>query len=238
MDIKDSLFQCSACKRAKYCSRECQKSSWATHKPLCSLLQEFKVHSNRINQTNGFQDPGTGVFKERVQTLESLLRVSGRLSSKKSELQWEQARNFIFHSNICSICFKTDYEFDHEDASKKPCWRNCDRCLYGWCCSDEHWDQYKYRHTPEICADYVASSSIERFLYKHVKNHDETFSHSSDVVLSEPMENFPRDWDEYHRIRSPDLHNHASTGRLPPEFLPAATKDLGQPVTCLYGTVL
>jgi splicing suppressor protein 51 len=235
MDIKDSLFQCSACKRAKYCNRECQKSSWSKHKPVCKLLQEFKTHSNYINQINGSQDPGTGVFKGKIKIVDQLIRDSGRLNSKESEQQWEQAKAFIFHSKICSICFKTDYEFDHEDDSKKPCWRNCDRCLFGWCCSDEHWDQYKHRHTPEICAEYVASSNINRFRYNHVKNFDETFGRNPDLVLSEPMENFPRDWDEYHRIRSPDLHNHTSTGRLPPEFLPATTKGLGQPATCLYG---
>jgi splicing suppressor protein 51 len=235
MDIKDSLLQCSACKRAKYCSRECQKSAWSKHKPVCKLLQEFTVHSNKINQLNGFQDPGMDVFKEKTNTMNKLLRQSGRINSRKSEQEWEQAKAFIFNSKICSICFKTDYEFDHEDDSKKPSWRNCDTCLFGWCCSDEHWDQYKHRHTPGTCADYVASRDIDRFRYNHVKNYDEPLSHNSDLVLSEPMENFPRDWDEYHRIRSPDVHNHASTGNLPPELLPATTKELGQPATCLYG---
>jgi hypothetical protein len=235
MDIKDSLFQCSACKRAIYCGRKCQKSSWSKHRPICKLLQEFKVHSNNTNQINGFQDPRTGVFNKKIMALDHRIRNSGRLNSKKSKQQWEMAMTFISYSKMCSICFKTDYEFAHVDVSKKPCWKNCDRCLFGWCCSDEHWDQYKHRHTPEICADYVASSNIDRFFYNHVKNYDKAFHCNPNLVLSEPMENFPRDWDEYHRIRIPDIHNLASTGCLPPEFLPATTKELGQPATCLYG---
>lgn len=31
-----SLFNCSACKSAGYCSRACQASDWARHKPFCA----------------------------------------------------------------------------------------------------------------------------------------------------------------------------------------------------------
>ena len=235
MDIKDSLLQCSACKRAKYCSRECQKSSWSKHKPVCKLLQEFRMRTNNINQLNGFQDPMMCRSKEIRNTLINPVHQSGQMNSKKSEQAWVLAKAFIMHSKMCSICFVTDYDFNPEDASKLPSWRNCACCQFGWCCSDEHWDQYKHRHTPEICADYVASSDVDRFHYNHVKNHNEHFNHNPTLVLSEPMENFPRDWDAYHRIRSPDVHYHASIDNLPPEFLPAATRELGQPATCLYG---
>ena len=235
MDIKDSLLQCSACKRAKYCSRECQKSSWSKHKPVCKLLQEFKVLSNKTNHLNGFKDPGIGRLKEKLTTLLNLVHQPGRINSKKSEEEWQQAKAFIFNSKMCSICFKTDYDFDDEDDSKISSWRNCACCRFGWCCSDEHWDQYKHQHTPEICANHVASSDIDRFRYNHAKNYDQRLYHNSDLVLSEPMDNLPRDWDEYHRIRSPDEYHHASTGNLPAVFFPSTTRELGQPVTCLYG---
>ncbi|KAK6991798.1 hypothetical protein R3P38DRAFT_3090981 [Favolaschia claudopus] len=32
--------QCSECKKARYCSRECQKQNWPTHKIVCKSLKE------------------------------------------------------------------------------------------------------------------------------------------------------------------------------------------------------
>ncbi len=29
-------LQCTRCRKVRYCSRECQKSHWKTHKPACS----------------------------------------------------------------------------------------------------------------------------------------------------------------------------------------------------------
>ncbi|KAK7689834.1 hypothetical protein QCA50_006473 [Cerrena zonata] len=36
-----TLQKCSKCKAAKYCSRECQKADWATHKPSCNNNSEL-----------------------------------------------------------------------------------------------------------------------------------------------------------------------------------------------------
>lgn len=36
---KPSLFTCSGCEHAFYCSVPCQKQDWRTHKPLCKELQ-------------------------------------------------------------------------------------------------------------------------------------------------------------------------------------------------------
>jgi hypothetical protein len=39
-DEKDfKLFQCSVCKSVKYCSQECQKLDWKSHKIICSFLK-------------------------------------------------------------------------------------------------------------------------------------------------------------------------------------------------------
>ena len=38
LDLKQYQSMCSACKRVRYCTRQCQRSDWKRHKPLCFLL--------------------------------------------------------------------------------------------------------------------------------------------------------------------------------------------------------
>jgi hypothetical protein len=38
LDLRQYQSVCSACKRVRYCTRECQRSDWKRHKPLCSQL--------------------------------------------------------------------------------------------------------------------------------------------------------------------------------------------------------
>lgn len=35
---KELLKKCSACKTVRYCSKECQKKAWRTHKPTCKKM--------------------------------------------------------------------------------------------------------------------------------------------------------------------------------------------------------
>lgn len=34
-EIKDKMFVCSRCKEVRYCSTECQKEDWSSHKNIC-----------------------------------------------------------------------------------------------------------------------------------------------------------------------------------------------------------
>lgn len=38
VEFQRSLMQCSRCKQAYYCSKECQKKDWKSHKPHCKIL--------------------------------------------------------------------------------------------------------------------------------------------------------------------------------------------------------
>jgi hypothetical protein len=53
-------------------------------------------------------------------------------------------------------------------------------------------------------------------------------------IRPEIMEQCPRNWDEYFWICCPDVYAFSQQDNLPPEFLPASTKELSQPLTCLY----
>ena len=43
---KDADKSCGECKNAHYCSAECQKKDWPTHKKLCPLLKESRGGSD------------------------------------------------------------------------------------------------------------------------------------------------------------------------------------------------
>jgi hypothetical protein len=53
------LSNCSACQRVQYCSGECQKADWKTHKPLCRLITEDKkrLHDDAKKQARETKTP-------------------------------------------------------------------------------------------------------------------------------------------------------------------------------------
>ena len=44
---KEDLLKCSGCKKVRYCSRDCQKSDWETHKGECRKVKHVKRPSPR-----------------------------------------------------------------------------------------------------------------------------------------------------------------------------------------------
>ena len=135
---------------------------------------------------------------------------------------------FVFCGRACSICLRNDFCADTTPID----WQCCPTCHFGWCCSPDHWDEYKGQHTPEICTRYQTATKMELFHYQHAKKHNELLLHIPEKVLSSALRTFPKDWNEYFTARFvgqyPDM-----LPRLPPEFYPASTKLLSQPVTCL-----
>ena len=53
------LSNCSACQRVQYCSGECQKADWKTHKPICKLITEDKkkMHDDAKKQSRETKTP-------------------------------------------------------------------------------------------------------------------------------------------------------------------------------------
>ena len=48
----DKLMLCKACKLVRYCSKECQRSHWPTHKRDCTYLKK----SRRVTVLDGNSD--------------------------------------------------------------------------------------------------------------------------------------------------------------------------------------
>ena len=50
------LLECSGCRIAFYCDRNCQKSQWKTHKPTCKLAQRYPPRSTTTLDLDGESD--------------------------------------------------------------------------------------------------------------------------------------------------------------------------------------
>lgn len=142
---------------------------------------------------------------------------------------WDRHRRFIQYARVCSVCRRNEYELGAEAQ-----WVNCSTCKFGWCCSQNHFDQYQSQHTQEVCDAYVNSIAVSRFHWNHVEQYNETFISPPDTNRTEIMETFPSNWNEYFQIRHPVAYQASQQHQLPAEFLPAATYELSQPSTCLF----
>jgi len=237
------LSACSSCKRVAYCSRTCQVADWKKqHKAGCRLFQWFAdvAHPSVV--------PPSLPWSRKLAAADRMFETQaadGKFSEKERDA-WPVVRRFLQGARLCSVCGKTDYDFaaagggGGSSSSNKPEWVNCPTCKFGWCCSKAHWEEYRPRHAKAVCDQYLTSTRIGLFEWKHAKKYDDHFEFvppppedAGIGTLTAPLwSTFPNGWEEYFRTRCPDYYKLAP--QLPPEFFPAGTRVLSQPVTCLY----
>jgi hypothetical protein len=47
---KETLLECTKCKRARYCSAKCQKEHWSSHRKVCEIIHKGEL-INRLRIT-------------------------------------------------------------------------------------------------------------------------------------------------------------------------------------------
>jgi splicing suppressor protein 51 len=140
-----NLLRCSGCKRAGYCSKECQKLDWSIiHKNYCKI---FKT----INQVEEQQYQEKRTWNEYRAYLLKTVRSIRDAAPKDENL------HFIVQAQAyCASCRRTAVQL----STRKITLTKCDQCRLIFSCSD---CGENAKHSVSICANYQLHAHIENF---------------------------------------------------------------------------
>lgn len=142
----EKIFKCGGCRRAGYCSKECQKLDWSiVHKKYCKILQS-------VNQLE----------EEQYQEKRTWAEYSGYLlktaTSMKNAAPSDDNLHFIVQAQAyCASCRRTAVQLSTRKVALEPCNKcrlvfSCDTCPPS---SDTH--------SPSVCLAYQNYGKIEEF---------------------------------------------------------------------------
>ena len=241
-------MQCGSCRQVSYCSKACQRADWSKrrgHKVECKVFKLFKATygglpgdslENRHSKIQVFQT----TLPHLIENDELSAALPEEVLPKKQRPTFADLRNFsserfgkfVYYGRVCSVCLANDFSL-YEAGQQTVDWQHCPVCKYGWCCSQDHWNEYKSKHSPEICQSYQNVVRMETFHFRSIMKHKEMLGNPPRFVLSTRLSTFPKDWKSYWKQRyAEDYVKHSPF--LPPEFWPATTRLMSQPVTCLF----
>lgn len=227
------LLKCTACRLAYYCDKNCQKTDWKEHhKNECKVLILFRKH---FNDLPGPPENITVKVKYFWDILLPAIMVNNKLTPKQiKSVNKRRFMRFVYSTKVCCICYKNEFFQENPNNESPIDWKHCSTCRFGWCCSDEHWQQYNSsHHTSEVCQKYQDAMDMAKFHYQHILKFKETFLSMPQAPLTVPPDSLPATWDEYFLFRDSQRYIEERP-YLPKEFFPANTNVLSQVLTCLY----
>ncbi|KAL5115038.1 hypothetical protein ACEQ8H_007079 [Pleosporales sp. CAS-2024a] len=141
-DPTSKILKCGACKRAGYCSQECQKLDWKmTHKEQCKILRQ-------INQEDLKDYKESRTWGEYRSCLIKYGHQIQKLTDVRDTVFTVQAQPY------CSGCYRSLNQL----GSKSMALIACSKCRLFHHCS-----QCPDSHTDAICANYQMQNKIEHF---------------------------------------------------------------------------
>ncbi|KAF2026312.1 hypothetical protein EK21DRAFT_115990 [Setomelanomma holmii] len=138
----DRILKCAGCKRAGYCSKECQKLDWtALHKKQCKVLQQI----NAIEQ----QDyRASRAWEDFRQAQLRYVRIVQSLTHVKDTIYVIQAQPY------CSTCYRTGQQLFNRNIVLRAC-AKCQLLHHCSDCTDSH--------PASVCDTYQEQKKIENF---------------------------------------------------------------------------
>jgi hypothetical protein len=88
-----SPHMCSGCSVACYCSQECQKRHWKSHKPICSKLKNAETELHALKDMDG-------IFRSPVVTLEDKRRAFCCWKQVRTSIEWTGKKAKSHNSSI------------------------------------------------------------------------------------------------------------------------------------------
>ncbi|CAI6246375.1 unnamed protein product [Periconia digitata] len=137
------ILKCGGCKRAYYCSKQCQKLDWAAlHKNHCKIFKTI----------NDFEE-------QQYKDMRTWSEYSACLTVRiiRNAAPADEALRYIIQAQAyCALCRRTAVQLANRGVALK----SCDKCqMVSLCadCPDEP------THTPSVCESYVEFVKIENF---------------------------------------------------------------------------
>ncbi|PVI08593.1 hypothetical protein DM02DRAFT_6951 [Periconia macrospinosa] len=140
-----NILKCGGCKRAYYCSKQCQKLDWsAQHKNHCKI---FKT----INEVEEQQYLSTRTWPEYSSQLLQTIRII------RNAAPGDEALRYVIQAQAyCAFCRRTAVQLANRSIALKP----CGKCrLVSSCAECPQVDT----HTASVCSSYAKFAKIENF---------------------------------------------------------------------------
>ncbi|CAG8502346.1 16094_t:CDS:1 [Acaulospora colombiana] len=145
----NSLLRCTRCRMSVYCSKECQKKDFSFHKQFCAAIEELHRLEEAWYSCN---DKESEWSKRNIYHMQLLSEALDR------ELT-NYERNAWLHQPKCHVCFRTSRDLQNYSPLIP-----CSECKVAFCCSPEHWKQYRPKHQ-SLCQTYQLMVNCERIRF-------------------------------------------------------------------------
>ncbi|KAF9067976.1 hypothetical protein BDP27DRAFT_857555 [Rhodocollybia butyracea] len=240
-----NISRCSKCRSVAYCSSDCQKKDWPSHKAICKSLYAIEndsasrsiLLSPSAAPSSNFKSLNS-IILTRGMNFETLLK---RLLNRPLNTV---ERNIVAFEPKCLACTRSDRIIRMENPGPDVCLGSCPMCQLAFFCSEEHWDVVSAKHMNEPCEggyDGLSQCELNQNMLVDARFATIMGGSSATGLFQWAPERIKSQWIPLPEVKTWDgeygdeLRNMAG-GRGPPldPFLRGASEGLSFPLTIIY----
>ncbi|KAE9396397.1 hypothetical protein BT96DRAFT_1021389 [Gymnopus androsaceus JB14] len=148
-----NLSRCSKCMSVAYCSAECQKRDWTSHKAICKALHAVEndglIISDYPTAPSSDSEHLNSICTNTIAT-NLMFLVGGQLGNRPMNVI---EQNIVAFEPKCLACLRSNRVLRVENSDPKATLHSCPDCGLAFFCSDEHWNVVANKHKSEPCDD-------------------------------------------------------------------------------------